>query len=128
MQTRTESLTESLLNVGSGFIISVGVSMYAYPFFGFDVKIGQAVILTLLFTVVSVVRGYCWRRAGNWYARRGFLKTHMKGVGQMPLKDQLDYWQRAYGSMVSNIADMPKLIKNLMDENRELKKRLENDN
>ena len=43
--------------------------------------------------------------------------------------EKLDYWRRAYHSLANNIKDMPTLIKDLIDENRELKKRIKkNDN
>lgn len=63
MDTRLLSITESVLNVGSGFILSVLIWQFiAAPMFGYDVTIEDNLILTSIFTVVSIVRGYLWRR------------------------------------------------------------------
>ena len=62
-QSRRASLVETLANVGSGMLISWAISLLVYPLFGFAVGGGQALALTLIFTVVSVARSYAWRRA-----------------------------------------------------------------
>lgn len=69
-QSRRMSLVETLANTGSGILISWLVGLVVYPLYGFAVGGGQALALTLTFTVVSVARSYCWRRAFERFGRR----------------------------------------------------------
>ncbi len=66
MQTKTQSIIESICNVGSGFIISLLLWMFVIsPLYGIDKDFKQGLSITLLFTVISIVRGYIWRRLFN---------------------------------------------------------------
>jgi len=58
-----KSLIESLCNVGSGFIISLLIWEYVISYF-FNIKrcLTDGVKVTIIFTVISIVRGYIWRR------------------------------------------------------------------
>ena len=68
MQTRLSSLTETLLNVGSGFLVTLAVwQLIVAPIWGYDVTIWDNLSMTAVFTVVSMLRGYVWRRLFNWY-------------------------------------------------------------
>lgn len=67
MQPRTQSLIETLCNVASGFI----VSLIYWQFLVIPQIEGKELIftlnlsITLQFTVLSIVRGYIWRRYFN---------------------------------------------------------------
>ncbi len=62
-QSRLGSITEAVLNVGSGFLLSMGVwQLLAEPLWGYEARIGTTIQITTLFTVTSVIRGYMWRR------------------------------------------------------------------
>jgi hypothetical protein len=62
-QSRKESLLEATLNTLSGFILSYLVWMLvAAPLFNIPVNHTETFWITCLFTVVSVVRSYVWRR------------------------------------------------------------------
>lgn len=61
-QSRRMSFAETVANTGSGMLISWLIGLLVYPLFGFAVGGGQALALTAIFTVVSVVRSYAWRR------------------------------------------------------------------
>lgn len=68
MQSKTASLIEQILNVGSGFIISLIVWVYVIvPIWNFDVTMTENLTITFMFTIVSVIRGYAWRRLFNYY-------------------------------------------------------------
>ena len=68
MQTRKGSLLEATLNIGSGFIVAMLVwQLIAAPLFGYEVTLYDNFWLTMIFTVVSVVRSYFWRRLFNYY-------------------------------------------------------------
>jgi len=70
-QSRLFSFIEQLFNIGSGFIIAVFLWAYVVtPYIGIEYDVVQSLNVTLLFTVVSVVRGYLWRRAGNYITER----------------------------------------------------------
>jgi len=66
-QTKLESLLEQILNVGSGFIIAFAVWGYIVrPLIhaGY-LSIEHTLIITIIFTFISVVRGFIWRRFFN---------------------------------------------------------------
>jgi len=70
-QTKLFSLLEQVLNVASGFIIAVLLWIYIVtPYLGIEYDVTQSLSVTLMFTVVSMLRGYLWRRAGNYITER----------------------------------------------------------
>ena len=70
-QTKRYSLLEQLCNVGSGFIIAVILWAFVVtPYLGIAYDITQNLIVTTMYTVVSIIRGYLWRRAGNHITQR----------------------------------------------------------
>lgn len=75
MQTKTESIIENVLNVGSGFLIALIVwTFLVTPLYGIQVSATQNLEITAIFTVVSVVRGYFWRRLFNRFTARRVQK------------------------------------------------------
>lgn len=65
MQTRRESLVEALLNTATGYIISVWVQIQVFPLYGVHLDLGDNMQLVAIFTFVSIVRSYLWRRYYN---------------------------------------------------------------
>ncbi len=66
MQTRTQSMLEQALNVGSGFVISFAFwSLVVVPVWSLPVGATQNLQITAAFTALSVARGYVWRRIFN---------------------------------------------------------------
>lgn len=65
MQSRTHSLIESVANTMSGFVLSFCVWQAIGPWFGYDVNVHDNLLITGIFTVVSVIRSYVWRRIFN---------------------------------------------------------------
>ncbi len=61
MQSKKNSMVEILLNTGSGFIVSFAITSFLLPYM---VTVG-AFGITCIFTVVSLVRSYVWRRTFN---------------------------------------------------------------
>tara|TARA_B100000315_G_scaffold252617_1_gene289742 strand:+ start:530 stop:754 length:225 start_codon:yes stop_codon:yes gene_type:complete len=70
MQSKRESLIEIGLNVGSGFLIAWFMTITVLPLFGLNATINESFQITLIFTLVSVLRGYLWRRYFNNIATR----------------------------------------------------------
>ncbi len=67
MQSKYQSLKEQFLNVGSGFIISALVWEYFIKHLinqGY-ITLDSTLTVTCIFTVVSLIRGYVWRRIFN---------------------------------------------------------------
>jgi len=71
VQPKLESLFESILNVLVGFIISVIATLIVLPLFGFAVTGGQSIIISAVFTVLSIARSYFLRRLfEKWRLRK----------------------------------------------------------
>lgn len=75
-QSRKHSIIESISNVASGMIIAFGISqlahyyqeqiqLYIWSGFIWNLSAGSNAIMTTILTVISVIRGYFWRRAFN---------------------------------------------------------------
>jgi len=65
-QTKIESITESLLNIGSGFILAMFMWEFVVkPWLHIESDFVDNLSVTLMFTAVSMVRGYLWRRFFN---------------------------------------------------------------
>lgn len=70
MQSQKHSVVETLVNVGSGFLISWAVWVWiASPLFGIPYHSGEGLGITLLFTVTSLIRSYVLRRIFNAVGR-----------------------------------------------------------
>lgn len=67
MQSKYQSIVEQTLNVGSGFIISVLVWEFAIKnlIHVGVLSVDSSIWITIIFTVVSFIRGYFWRRYFN---------------------------------------------------------------
>lgn len=65
MQTRLESLIEALANIATGMAVSFLLGMLVYPLFGFPVTPAQNLWIVIIFTTVSLLRSYLWRRWFN---------------------------------------------------------------
>ena len=65
-QSRASSFTESLANLAVGLGVSWWLTYWILPWgWGLEPSVGQAVEITLMYTVASVVRSYALRRAFN---------------------------------------------------------------
>lgn len=79
MQTKWESLIEQVLNVGSGFLISLMVwTFFIVPIWELPVNAGENIVITGIFTVVSVLRGYVWRRLFNHYGHVKLRREYVR--------------------------------------------------
>lgn len=65
MQTRRESLVEAFWNTATGYLISVLVQVWVFPLYGVHLGLGENMQLVAIFTFVSIVRSYLWRRYYN---------------------------------------------------------------
>lgn len=65
-QTRLGSLIEAWTNTALGFLVNLAASFVVYPLFGVSFSLVQNLGIVTIFTVISVLRGYCVRR---WFNR-----------------------------------------------------------
>jgi len=64
-QSKNKSLIETLTQTFSGLVLSFIIQIILYPIMGIPVTIGQNVIITIVFVIASIVRGYIVRRIFN---------------------------------------------------------------
>lgn len=70
-QSRLGSLVEQLFNVGSGFILaSLAWQFVVKPVWNIETSVAENLQITAFFTVLSIARGYVWRRLFNHRASR----------------------------------------------------------
>ena len=66
MQSRTKSAIESMCNIGSGFSLSLVLwEIVIEPCFDIDKAFCENVYITIIYTAVSLMRSYAWRRLFN---------------------------------------------------------------
>lgn len=66
-QTRLESLVEVLINVAIGWVIALITQLLVFPLFGINITVVEQLGISVIFTIVSIVRGYVIRR---WFNAR----------------------------------------------------------
>ena len=65
-QSKLESFIESCLNTFSGFFLAMLTWQFIIvPMFGYGPTLKENFIITSIFTVVSIIRSYIWRRFFN---------------------------------------------------------------
>ena len=70
MQSKKESMIETLTNVGIGWFISFIANMLVLPLFGYNINLTDGVLISIIFTIISIVRGYLVRRFFNSKERK----------------------------------------------------------
>lgn len=65
MQSKKESFIETLTSVFVGWLIGVILNMLVLPLFNYNITVIDSLWVSLIFTVVSVIRGYVIRRFFN---------------------------------------------------------------
>jgi len=65
MQTRTQSLIESGVNILIGYIVALISQIIVFPIVGIEASFSQNLEIGLYFTAISLVRSYLVRRYFN---------------------------------------------------------------
>jgi len=65
MQSKRQSIIEVVVSTFIGLLVSLLTQIVVFPIYGMDVKLNQNIQITLIFTVVSIARGYFVRRLFN---------------------------------------------------------------
>lgn len=66
-QTRLVSAIEATVNVGTGFLLAMGIWQFIVPVFypHLEPSVSENILMTTIFTAASITRGYLWRRFFN---------------------------------------------------------------
>ena len=62
MQSRSLSLIEAITNVVVGYVLAVATQIVVFPWFELNPSLGENLTLGLVFTTISLIRGYALRR------------------------------------------------------------------
>jgi hypothetical protein len=65
MQSKKQSIIESVTNTVIGLVTSFLIQIIIYPVLDIPVTVRQNIIITLVFFVASILRGYLIRRFFN---------------------------------------------------------------
>ena len=65
MQSKKDSLIESLTSTTIGWLIGVILNLTVLPLFDYNITVVDSLLVSLIFTAVSVARGYVIRRTFN---------------------------------------------------------------
>ncbi len=65
MQSRKQSLIESVVNVLVGYVVALISQLVIFPLFGVNLPLTDNLIISAFFTTVSIVRSYLIRRVFN---------------------------------------------------------------
>jgi len=82
-QSRRHSLIEAMLNVFSGMIVAFSICQLAHYFeneiqeyiwqdFVWNVSFSSNLAMTAVLTIISMIRGYIWRRVFNYIQRESY--------------------------------------------------------
>lgn len=64
-QSKKQSLKETVISTIIGLLVSLLTQIIIFPLYGLEVKFTQNVQITIIFTIVSIIRGYSVRRYFN---------------------------------------------------------------
>jgi len=66
MQTRIQSAIEAGANILVGYTVNILANFAIFPFFGWEITLGQNLLMGVFYTFVSFTRSYYLRRFYNW--------------------------------------------------------------
>jgi len=64
-QSKKQSLTETVISTFIGLAVSLITQIVVFPLYDMEVSFNQNIQITIIFTVVSIARGYLVRRYFN---------------------------------------------------------------
>jgi cyanate permease len=69
-QSRRHSALEAAVNVAVGYLLALATQILVFPLFDIHITFSSNLGISVVFTVLSLVRGYALRRAFNWWHTR----------------------------------------------------------
>lgn len=79
MQTKKQSLLESITNMGVWYFTAVGSTFIVFPMFNINIPPQDNLLIWLYFTLISLLRSYAIRRYFN-KKKYGFNKKTQKRI------------------------------------------------
>jgi hypothetical protein len=73
VQSRLHSAAESLTSTAIGFMVSWAATPFILAAFGMKASVGTAFGITVVYTVISIIRGYAVRRLFNRLHHRALI-------------------------------------------------------
>lgn len=64
-QSKKQSLKETGISTIIGLLVSLITQILVFPLYGLEVKFNQNIQITIIFTAISIIRGYLVRRYFN---------------------------------------------------------------
>lgn len=55
------NLFETVVDVGSGLFLSTLIQLFIFPYFDLYPTVWESFNIAIIFTVISIVRSWCWR-------------------------------------------------------------------
>jgi hypothetical protein len=65
MQSKKHSFIESIIQTFIGLAVSFCIQLIIYPLMNIEVSFKQNILITFVFTIASIIRGYIIRRIFN---------------------------------------------------------------
>jgi len=65
MQTKKQSLLESIINILIGYAVAILSQLLVFPLFNIVVSISDNLMIGFYFTIISLIRSYAIRRFFN---------------------------------------------------------------
>lgn len=79
-QTKLMSFLETMLSTAIGFAVALLTQIFVFPLFGFNPPLHENLIITAIFTVVSIARQFVMRRVFEALHIRRPLSAFMQAV------------------------------------------------
>lgn len=96
-QTRMTSLLKSVVSTAVGFAVAFFANMLILPFFGLDISHSANLLLTTIYTVISIARGYVLERffeALGWRPRMSAFASAVLAERQRQI--QVEGWDAVH--------------------------------
>jgi hypothetical protein len=96
-QTRLTSLFKSLVSTGVGFGVAFVANMLILPLFGLPISHSANLLLTSIYTIISIVRGYALERVFEALGWRQRISPFMAAViAERQRQQDVEGWDTAH--------------------------------
>lgn len=65
-QSKKQSLLEVIISTAIGYIVALATQILIFPWFDIEIKFSEQLAIGIIFTIVSIIRGFCVRRLFNY--------------------------------------------------------------
>lgn len=68
-QSRTGSIIETIVNTAIGWLVNFCANFVVLPLFGYHITVRDNIAIGVIYTLISIVRGFVIRRVFNRFRR-----------------------------------------------------------